>query len=243
MKERLDLLGFRGDENWTDFLAQTGSVISTGIKSAMKTLQILTSEYSVLGKRVISLRCLPALKHSEVVNQPTSDAFLPYDVEFTFGAALNLTMADALFPNVVDYNYCREMAHQILNDLVYRGNRVAFARRSELCHLEDLCHELISRGQRQGLQTLRLCGTEPQVTNLSRKVGGDQEGLLSVANETQTLGRSVDVGQTIHVNSQAERTSDMEFLDNIGISSEEFLSIVQHMGSPGTFPDSMLTLG
>ncbi|KAJ6442455.1 C6 transcription factor [Purpureocillium lavendulum] len=75
MQERLDLLGFPGDENWTDFLAQTGAVISTGIKSAAKTLQILTSEYSVL------------------------DGFLPYDVEFTFGAALNLTMAHALFPD------------------------------------------------------------------------------------------------------------------------------------------------
>jgi proline utilization trans-activator len=49
LKERLSMLGYQGDENWTDFLAQTGSVISTGIKSAAKTLQILTSEYSVLG--------------------------------------------------------------------------------------------------------------------------------------------------------------------------------------------------
>lgn len=50
MKERLSLLGCQGDENWNDFLAQTGSVISTGIKSAVKTLQILTSEYSILGE-------------------------------------------------------------------------------------------------------------------------------------------------------------------------------------------------
>ncbi|KAH6976653.1 C6 transcription factor [Ilyonectria destructans] len=218
MKERLDILGFQGDEDWTDFLAQTGSVISTGIKSAAKTLQILTSEFSVL------------------------DAFLPYDVEFTFGAALNLTMANALFPDVVDYNSCQEMAHQILDDLVYRGNRVARARRSELCHLEGLCHELISRGQRQGLQTLQLLVPEPQAINLGRKPSGNQESLLPAENVPHPLTRGVNASQTMHIMSHPQPTSDMEFLDNIGISSEEFLSIVQGMGSPETFPDIMLTL-
>lgn len=45
------MLGYPGDENWEDFLTQTGIVISTGINSAVKTLQILMSEYSLLGKR------------------------------------------------------------------------------------------------------------------------------------------------------------------------------------------------
>ncbi|KAL6409928.1 hypothetical protein AUP68_06334 [Ilyonectria robusta] len=49
LKERLDMLGHPGDENWESFLSQTAAVISTGIKSAVKTLQILTSEYSLLG--------------------------------------------------------------------------------------------------------------------------------------------------------------------------------------------------
>lgn len=50
LKERLDILGQPGDENSEAFLGQTAAVISTGIKSAVKTLQILTSEYSLLGK-------------------------------------------------------------------------------------------------------------------------------------------------------------------------------------------------
>lgn len=53
MKERLDMLGIQGDEDWSDFLAHTGSVISTGIKSAVKTLEILAGEYSILGKMLI----------------------------------------------------------------------------------------------------------------------------------------------------------------------------------------------
>ena len=44
------MLGRPGDEDWESFLAQTAAVISTGIKSAAKTLQIMTSEYSLLGK-------------------------------------------------------------------------------------------------------------------------------------------------------------------------------------------------
>lgn len=50
LKERLDILGHPGNENSEAFLEQTATVISTGIKSAVKTLQILTSEYSLLGK-------------------------------------------------------------------------------------------------------------------------------------------------------------------------------------------------
>ncbi|ATY65318.1 C6 transcription factor [Cordyceps militaris] len=214
MKERLDLLGCRGDEDWTDFLAQTGSVISTGIKSAAKTLQILTSEYSVL------------------------DSFLPYDVEFTFGAALNLTMANAVFPGVVDYEICHGMSHQILDDLVARGNRVALARRSELSHLEDLCHELISRGNQQGLATLQLLGPEPQMIDIGRRSSGNND----VMDESHPLTSDMDMSQTMHLLPHTHPMRDSEFLENIGISSEDFLSIVEGMGGPDTFPDNMLTL-
>ena len=48
LKERLDKLG-RGDEDWQSFLALTTTLISTGIKSAVKTLQILSDEDSLLG--------------------------------------------------------------------------------------------------------------------------------------------------------------------------------------------------
>jgi hypothetical protein len=58
MKERLDILGNPGDENWESFLAQTRTVISTGIKSAAKTLHILTSGDSLLRKSHLHFRDL-----------------------------------------------------------------------------------------------------------------------------------------------------------------------------------------
>ncbi|KAI2462765.1 hypothetical protein F4781DRAFT_419001 [Annulohypoxylon bovei var. microspora] len=187
LKERLDALGYLGDDHCESFLAQTRTVISTGIKSAAKTLQILTSEYSIL------------------------EAFLPYDVEFAFGAALHLTMANALFPDVVDYRSCRLLTHQILNDLISRGNRVARLRKTELCHLENLYQEFQTR--QQGHRMLHLFGPEG----------------ATVADHSDST-------------TSPHTTSNMEFLDNIGISSEEFLSIVQEIGDPESLPESMLTL-
>lgn len=50
LKERLDKLG-QEEEDWESFLAPTKTLISTGIKSAAKTLQILADEDSLLGRR------------------------------------------------------------------------------------------------------------------------------------------------------------------------------------------------
>lgn len=48
LKERLEKLG-RAEEDWQKFLALPKSLISIGIKSAVKTLQILSDENSLLG--------------------------------------------------------------------------------------------------------------------------------------------------------------------------------------------------
>lgn len=56
LKERLDRLGDLNhrEDDWRSFLAPTKALISTGIKSAIQTLQILTDEDSLLGKHMIS---------------------------------------------------------------------------------------------------------------------------------------------------------------------------------------------
>jgi hypothetical protein len=54
LKERLERLGEREDD-WQSFLAPTKVLISTGIKSALKTLQILSDENSLLGEFYPSL--------------------------------------------------------------------------------------------------------------------------------------------------------------------------------------------
>ncbi|CVK84935.1 related to C6 transcription factor [Fusarium mangiferae] len=206
LKERLDILGQPGDENSEAFLGQTAAVISTGIKSAVKTLQILTSEYSLL------------------------EVFLPYDLEFTFGAALHLNMATALFPGVADDQGCRQLIHQLLDNMIARGNRLASVRKQELVYLEAQCQELVAQVQQQGLQTLSLAVTDE---DLARKADEEQQRLLA----QETLGMEAPMNCL-----QNPMTSDMEFLDNIGISSEEFLSIVHQIGDPDIMPENMLTL-
>ncbi|EXK49669.1 hypothetical protein FOMG_02155 [Fusarium oxysporum f. sp. melonis 26406] len=206
LKERLDILGQPGNENSEAFLGQTAAVISTGIKSAVKTLQILTSEYSLL------------------------EIFLPYDLEFTFGAALHLNMATALFPGVADDQGCRLLIHQLLDNMIARGNRLASVRKQELVYLETQCQELVAQVQQQGLQTLSLAVTDE---DLARKADEEQQRLLA----QETLGMEVPINCV-----QNPMTSDMEFLDNIGISSEEFLSIVHQIGDPDIMPENMLTL-
>lgn len=52
MKVRLENL-FCGQEDLDNFLALTTTLISTGIKSATKMLQILTNEGSLLGKYLL----------------------------------------------------------------------------------------------------------------------------------------------------------------------------------------------
>ncbi|KAJ4309921.1 hypothetical protein N0V84_011245 [Fusarium piperis] len=218
LKERLDMLGHPGDENWESFLSQTAAVISTGIKSAVKTLQLLTTEYGLL------------------------EVFLPYDLEFTFGAALHLNMATALFPGVADDQGCRQLGHQILDNMISRGNRVAAVRKQELVYLEVQCQELIAQVQQQGLQTLSLAAPDEMASELAQKADEEQQRLLSAETDASVaLSMAPDSISPMHC-AHPHLTSNMEFLDNIGISSEDFLTIVQQIGDPDTMPENMLTL-
>lgn len=59
LKERLDKLD-HGEGDWQGFLNLTKPLISTSIKSAIKTLQVLSSEDGLLGTSHLPL---PSLKH------------------------------------------------------------------------------------------------------------------------------------------------------------------------------------
>lgn len=52
LKERLENMDL-AEEDWQSFLALTTNLISTGINSAVKTLQILTDNDSILGQSPI----------------------------------------------------------------------------------------------------------------------------------------------------------------------------------------------
>ncbi|KAH0591670.1 hypothetical protein MHUMG1_10580 [Metarhizium humberi] len=213
LKERSELLGHPDDENWDGFLAQTATVISAGIKSAAKTLQILSKEYSML------------------------EVFLPYDVEFAFGAALHLTMASAVFPDVVDYQHCRHLSHQILHELVSRGNRIARARTAELKYLETLCAELAVQGRRQGHQTLTLSHLESEPMDVWGADAGN-EARLTVGD--QNLGAGMPEPDVSLQDLGHNTSSNMDLLNSIGISADNFFSIIQQMPDPETLSESIL---
>ncbi|KAL1852220.1 hypothetical protein Plec18167_006034 [Paecilomyces lecythidis] len=205
LKERLEKLG-HGEQDWQSFLSPTKALISTGIKSAAKTLQILSDEDSVL------------------------EVFLPFELEFTYGAAIYLTMANSLFPNALDgENYSQE-AHSILDEMTYKGNRLAAARKTEFTHLEMLFQELALRIERRGLRTLSLSSPEQNREGAETEDPGEQqEDEMPIDPDTMSL--SIPGDASCSSSALGQIPSGLEFLDHIGISSYEFMSIVDQIGN------------
>ncbi|KAL4930320.1 uncharacterized protein BDV17DRAFT_297781 [Aspergillus undulatus] len=218
LKERLQKLG-HGAEDWQSIVAPTNALISAGIKSAAKTLQILMDEDSLL------------------------EVFLPFDMEFTYAAAMHVMMAGALFPNVTEsQDYIKE-AYTILDTMIARGNKLAAARKSELVQLEKLFRELAARIERRGLETLIL----PPAPAMSDTYPGP--GPMAAAehflrleqhDDTNNLPVSGPGADMIGLSMAGDPSSpsvlaqapNMDFLDSIGISSYEFFSLVDQIGHP-----------
>lgn len=150
-------------------------------------------------------------------------------------------MANTLFPGYGDVQGCRHLAYPILDEMIARGKRVAEKRKRELVYLENLCSELASRIQQEGLQTLKLCVPEETASEHARRLNDEQQRGLGVETDEGTISMDPDVmdhlGHPLH-----PQMTNIEFLDNIGISSEDFLSIVNQMGDPDTLPEGVLTL-
>ncbi|PWY87950.1 Zn(II)2Cys6 transcription factor [Aspergillus sclerotioniger CBS 115572] len=192
LKERLEKLG-RAEENWQGFLALPKSLISIGIKSAIKTLQVLSDENIFL------------------------EVFLPFDLEFTYAAALHLTMGNTLFPPDIATQSYSHLAHQVLDEMISRGNKVARLRKSELTRLEGLFQALAERVKQEGLQTLTLPGTvDPESDILGDR--GEQYPTTGQNNNPKDLG-PLPTPDT-------HMSNEMDILESIGISSYEFWSII-----------------
>ncbi|KAK2609151.1 hypothetical protein QQS21_002233 [Conoideocrella luteorostrata] len=207
LRERLDKLGAR-EEDWQTFLTLTKPLITTGIKSAAKTLQILSAGDGLL------------------------ETFLPFDLEFTYGAAVHLAMAKGLFPDTDEHQPYSEQVHSILGHMIARGNKVAELRKAEFSHIEYLFDELAKRAERSGLQTLTLVSPEniEDITitdSLDHRVEDEDPNAGPMALD-QGLPRLNAVGEPL-LHPPLILTNN-EFLDDIGISSYEFLSIVNQMG-------------
>lgn len=143
-------------------------------------------------------------------------------------------MANALFPHLDDGKTYSQQAHSILDEMVFKGNRVAQMRKSELSHLETLFDELVQHAERRGLQPLSLSvppETEIELGNISCEDGHGggypthtEPAAVPMAKDPPPLSPQLHSGTTNH-----------EFLGNIGISSYEFLSIMDQMGNPDEY--------
>ncbi|KAF5491118.1 hypothetical protein CGCF413_v011742 [Colletotrichum fructicola] len=216
LKERLDMVDKVADVDWESILNHTAGIISSGIKSASKTLQVLSSEYSLL------------------------EVFLPYDLEFTYGAALHLAMAGAIFPDVSEDHTSNQAAHEILSDMVTRGNRVAGVRRTELLHAELLFKKLEEQLKSRGHYSLRL----PSAMDLGPNPEEDRQNasnMVADANAAAMITGAVDLFPLVPP-SDSGNADFLDLLDSVGISSEEFFSITQGMGDVEDIPEGVLRM-
>ena len=148
----------------------------------------------------------------------------------TYAAALHLTTANALFPSSSDDRSYHQDAHAILDELILSGNRVADARKQELSRIEDLFQQFSKRVEHEGLQLLTL--SDPRLSDAAAE--NVQDGVHSAevpAEESEpVLQSSFPDNQLASVDASALAHAD--FLDSIGISSYEFLSIVDQINHP-----------
>ncbi|CAG8060872.1 unnamed protein product [Penicillium salamii] len=194
-----------------DTLDLTKTLITTGIKSASKTLRILSHSDSLL------------------------EVFLLYNLEFTYAAAIHLAMANALFPEALNGQASVNEAHAILDQMIANGNKIAMVRKDELAYVENLFLEVAARAESNGLQPLSLSTAVDEESGPAHNIRSAIEG-EKIMNQ-----KSVDEllsGDLLHPEyPPSPCTADFpmpstELLDDIGISSAEFLAIVDQIGNP-----------
>lgn len=134
-------------------------------------------------------------------------------------------MARTLFPHETEGQIDSPDAHSILDEMIYKGNRLAAVRKADLDHLQILFRELASRIERRGLQTLTLSSPN-QPPN-------------SQVPESRFI-EAPPTSQAISVSASGDPPSDLppmptdlEFMENIGISSHEFHCIINQISHPG----------
>jgi len=159
--------------------------------------------------------------------------FLPFELEFTYGAAIYLTMTRTLFPRVADGETGSHNAHSILDEMICKGNKLAEVRKMELTQIESLFQQLATRIEQQGLQALTLSSPEQSVISASTGYNNNDNGrqggedfATATATDPQTSAHCMPGDSRLPSGLLPQDTSDVEFLESIGISSYEFLSIV-----------------
>lgn len=226
----------------------TKTLITAGIKSASKTLQIISNSDSLLG----DLSLTQSTRETHPSNKPT-EVFLLYNLEFTYAAAIHLAMANALFPDAVDGPASAQEAHSILDQMIVNGNKVAKVRKEELVHIEGLFLEVAARAEMNGLRPLTL-STAVNVEERHAPADRGSGSANSAEGQNDSFNGGAEFAEPfVHVElpntgyghapyHPSMMMPSTELLDDIGISSAEFLAIVDQIGNPDT-SYSILDLG
>lgn len=159
------------------------------------------------------------------------ETFLPFDLEFTYGAALHLIMANAIFPGTAGNESYEQQALDILDEMIGRGNRVAAMRKAELVRLQELCQELAVQSERRGLQALTLASLSGPEMGYGSNPSHEVEQPAVSASDPVQFAMSISEHATDSSPSDCAQTAGhAELFDNLGISSCEFLSIADQLG-------------
>lgn len=156
------------------------------------------------------------------------EVFFPFEMEVTYGAALHLMIATTLFPNATEGQGYSKDAHSILDEMVSQGNMIAAARKTELTHLEGLSHELAAQIERRGLQTLNLATpdrTRDEVDSPAAQTQCLDEAAADPASNAHAIYG--DPGSSLSI---PPLSSGADLLNEFGISSYEFESIIEQIG-------------
>lgn len=134
-------------------------------------------------------------------------------------------MANGVFPSGVDnqpYD-CKE-AHAILDELILCGNRVAGARKRELSRIETLFQKFTKQVEQQGLRHLNLSWSAiPQPAPTTNPIPLEKSHMtdpdMAAGSNVESSILPDDLMTSAHTG----------YSDNFGISSQEFLSIVDQL--------------
>jgi hypothetical protein len=188
--------------------------------------------------------------------------FLPFDLEYTFGATLHLAMANILFPDLEQENQaCFDKMQGLMNRMVRRGNKLALVRKQELSHLDILLSELSKRTSQRGFTTWtinpmqaipdddpipheqqhvdprsagEICRDEPNNSPSARALERityptPDQTTLSAETAPAPFLSDQSGGSLFAPSPSLPMNSGQDFLASIGISSENFFSIVDQM--------------
>ena len=160
-----------------------------------------------------------------------SETFLPFDLEFTYGAALALIMAHFLFPDIVPDEAFLGETHSILDEMTSKGNRLAQVRQQELQRLDALFKELKRREDINANRTAAedtasaamsaTCVLEDTLTN-SERLPNSQNSLKNFAGSSEAPMFSQEVFDQ----------GDVAFNGNtlLGLSSDDMFLLADQIG-------------